>query len=85
MKAITLRNLPPEVARLVQRRAREKRTSLNKAIIELLEERSGTVRKRSRALYDDLDYLSGSWTREEAAAFEQVLKEQRTIDPDVWE
>jgi hypothetical protein len=85
MKAITLRNLPPEVARLVQRRAREKRTSINKAIIELLEERSGTARKRSRALYDDLDHLAGSWTREEAAAFEQVLKEQRTIDPDVWE
>ena len=85
MKAITLRNLPAEVARLVQRRAREKRTSLNKEIIELLEERSGTVRKRSRVLYDDLDHLAGSWTREEAAAFEQVLKEQRTIDPDVWE
>jgi len=85
MKAITLRNLPPEVARLVQRRAREKRTSINKAIIELLEERSGTARKGSRALYDDLDHLAGSWTREEAAAFEQVLKEQRTIDPDVWE
>ena len=85
MKAITLRNLPPEVARLVQRRAREKRTSLKKAIIELLKERSGTARKRGRASYDDLDHLAGSWTQEEAAAFEQVLKEQRTIDPDVWE
>lgn len=84
MKAITLRNLPPEVARLVQRRAREKRISINEAIIELLEERSGTAGKRGRALSDDLDHLAGSWTREEAAAFEQVLKEQRTIDPDVW-
>lgn len=85
MKAITLRNLPPEVARLVQRRAREKRTSINKAIIELLEERSGTARKRGQTLYDDLDHLASSWTREEATSFDQALKEQRTIDPDVWE
>ena len=31
MNAITLRNLPPEVARPVQQRAKQKKTSVNKA------------------------------------------------------
>lgn len=84
MKAITLRNLPPEVARLVQQRAREKKSSINKAIIELLEERAGATRKQGQTVHDDLDHLAGRWTPEEAASFEQALKEQRTIDPDVW-
>lgn len=43
MKAITLRNLPDEVARMVQRRAKQKNTSVNKAVIDLLEE-SGVCR-----------------------------------------
>lgn len=39
-----------------------------------------TVRKeRSGPVYHDLDDLAGSWSREEAAAFDEVLQEQRTI------
>jgi len=49
MKAITLRNLPPDVARTVQQRAKLKKTSVNKAVIELLEEPSGgKAKKRKR-------------------------------------
>ena len=48
MKAITLRNLPPEVARTVQLRAKQKKTSLNKAVIGLLEESAGARQKRNR-------------------------------------
>lgn len=47
MKAITLRNLPPEVARTVQLRAKQKKTSVNKAVIELLEESAGARKKES--------------------------------------
>lgn len=45
MKAITLRNLPPEVARTVQQRAKQKKNSVNKAVIELLEESTGARQK----------------------------------------
>lgn len=48
MKAITLRNLPPDVARTVQQRAKQKKTSVNKAVIELLEESVGGKEKRNR-------------------------------------
>ena len=49
MKAITLRNLPPEVARTVQLRAKQKKTSVNKAVIELLEESAGGKAKKESA------------------------------------
>ena len=85
MKAITLRNLPPEVAKTVQQRAKKKKTSVNKAVIELLEESSGgKAKKKASARYHDLDHLAGTWTKEEAAAFDKLIAEQRTIDPDLW-
>ena len=85
MKAITLRNLPPEVARTVQLRAKQKKTSVNKAVIELLEESAGgKATKKAPVRYHDLDHLVGTWTKKEAAAFDKIVKSFRTIDPDLW-
>ena len=85
MKAITLRNLPPDVARTVQQRAKQKKTSVNKAVIVLLEESvGGKGKKKAPVRYHDLDHLAGTWTKEEAAAFEVLIAEQRTIDPELW-
>lgn len=86
MKAITLRNLPAEIAKTIQRRAKEKKTSVNKAVIELLEESVGgkAPKKKEKARYHDLDHLIGTWTKEEAEEFEKLLAEQRTIDPKLW-
>jgi plasmid stability protein len=82
MKAITLRNLPPDVARTVQRRAKQKKTSVNKAVIELLEESVGAkTKKKTPVRYHDLDLLVGTWTKEEADAFDKLIAEQRAIDP----
>jgi len=47
MKAITLRNHPPEGARTVQLRAKQKKTGVNEAVIELLEESAGGKEKDS--------------------------------------
>ena len=85
MKAITLRNLPPELARVIRRKASEKRTSVNKTVISLLEEGIGIRRKKgAKALYRDLDGLAGCWTKQEASAFEKALARQRATDPDLW-
>ena len=85
MKAITLRNLPPDVARTVQQRAKQKKTSVNKAVIELLEESAGgKAKKKAQIRYQDLDHLVGTWTKEEADAFDKIVGSFRTIDPDLW-
>lgn len=85
MKAITLRNLPPDIARTVQQRAKQRKTSVNKAVIELLEESAGgEAKKKAPIRYQDLDHLVGTWTKEEADAFDKLIAEQRTIDPGLW-
>ena len=85
MKAITLRNLPPDVARTVQQRDKQKKTSVNKAVIELLEESAGgKAKKKAPIRYQDLDHLVGTWTKEEADAFDKIVRSFRTIDPDLW-
>lgn len=85
MNAITVRNLPPELARLIRQKAKQERTSLNRAVISLLEEATGLGRQdRKEVLRDDLDALAGSWTKEEADEFDAFLRDHRTIDPEMW-
>jgi hypothetical protein len=85
VKAITIRNIPPDLARLIRHRAMAERTSLNRTVIHLLEESMGGAEKTSpEGLHHDLDELAGSWTAEEAAAFDAALASQRRIDSELW-
>ncbi len=85
MKVVTLRNLPPGLIRIIQRRADERRASIAKTVISLLEESVGIgTRRKERHTYHDLDDLSGSWAKGEAASFDRALKVQRTIDAELW-
>ena len=85
MKAITLRNLPPEVSKAIQQRAKRNKTSVNRAVIGLLEESLGKKQqKKDKVRYHDLDHLAGSWTKKEAEECEKFIAEQRTIDPGLW-
>jgi hypothetical protein len=84
MKAITLRNLPPEVARRLARKAHQERLSLNRAAIRALEEAFGVARKKAAPVYHDLDFLIGSLSEEDARILDRSLKAQRKIDPEIW-
>lgn len=85
MNAITLRNVPPQVARAIRERAKKEKTSLNRAVIRLLEEATGLGGPgRKQRVRDALDALAGSWTKEEADEFDAFLREHRTIDPEMW-
>jgi len=85
MKAITLRNIPANVAKAIQDKAREAHASMNRAVVLLLEERLGlgTDKKKER-IHHDLDHLMGTWSAEEADEFDRALREQRRIDPELW-
>ncbi len=84
MSAITLRNLPPAVARAIREKAKKERTSLNRAVISLLEEATGLTSRRKEVLHHDLDRFAGCWTKEEYDEFMGALREQRQIDPEMW-
>jgi len=85
VKVVTVRQIPRELARAIDRRARATRTSVNKAVIGLLEEATGLAKRPAdRVRHHDLDDLAGSWSREEAATFDRSLAVQRAVDEDVW-
>jgi hypothetical protein len=84
MKPITRRNLPPEVARTIRQTAQEQNLSANRAVIRLLEEKTGAGRPKMRTVHHDLDALAGSWSTSEARAFDRALARQRVIDQDLW-
>jgi hypothetical protein len=86
MKAITLRNLPPELVERIEQESAQRGTSLNKTVIRLLEEallRAATEQKHP--VHHDLDSLAGSWSQQEADEFDQALGQQRSIDKELWD
>lgn len=84
MSAITLRNLSPEVLKIIRRRAMEGKTSINKVVVGVLEECLGLTGHRRNVVHHDLDHVIGSWTRQQADQFERTLTAQRQIDRDLW-
>jgi plasmid stability protein len=85
VKTITLRNLPPELARRLEAKARELGSSLEEAVILLLEERLMSRPPASPSeRHRDLDFLAGSSTAEEADELDCGLQEQRRIEPELW-
>lgn len=85
MRSITLRNLPRELLRKIQERARADRTSATRAAIRILEESLGLARKpQGRVEHDDLDFLIGAWSRDRADALDAAIRDQRRIDPELW-
>lgn len=85
MNAITVRNLPPQVARAVRAKARREGLSLNRTVVKLLEEATGArARGAPVTLHRELDHLSGAWSQAQFEEFQEALDEQRAIDPDMW-
>jgi plasmid stability protein len=85
MTAITVRNIPQKLQEVIKRRADADGLSLNKTVIRMLEEAAGQRTTTGRELHRDLDHLAGTWSDEQAAAFEAALAEQRRVDPELWE
>jgi hypothetical protein len=85
MKVVTLRNLSPALTQRIRQRARERGTSITRAVIGLLEERLGLNAPGHRTPdHDDLDALAGSWSQQDADAFDRALNDQRRLDPNLW-
>ncbi len=86
MKVITLRNIPPDVARRIEEKSARSGLSLNKTVISILEEGLGlSGGERPRVRNNDFDEFCGIWSEEQADEFDRSLAEQRRIDPELWE
>jgi len=82
MSQLTVRNLPPEIEEAIRRRARERHISINQSITELLCEALGIPESGGKRR--DLSDLAGTWSEDEAQAFDEAIRHQRGIDEELW-
>jgi hypothetical protein len=73
----TIRGVPPEVDRILRRKAAQDKKSLNQLILEELT--ASTIGSPRRADFSD---LVGRWTPD--PAFDEIVTAQRQIDWDKW-
>jgi hypothetical protein len=73
----TIRGIPPEVDRVLRRKAAHRKQSLNQLIVDELTAATTDVRKR-----ENFHDVAGQWTPD--SAFDEILATQRQIDPDKW-
>ncbi len=85
MKAVTIRNLPADLARAVRRKAHMERTSLNHAVISLAAAgAAATPVSAVRSPSTDFTQFAGTWSRARVARYRRVFRTTRRIDPDLW-
>ncbi len=84
MNTLTLRGIKPDLAEQLRRRAANQGKSLNRCIVELVEESVlGNASGKTRA-HHDLDHLFGSLSKEDARHIKDAVADSRTLDQEVW-
>lgn len=77
-RQLTIRNVPAEVGKRLDRLSRERGESLNTVVVGILTDSVGVDARRAR-----LERYA-TWTADDAAAFDEALASQRVIDADLW-
>ncbi len=83
-RQLTIRSIDSSLRAALEREAARRGKSLNKTVLALLAERLGLADSSSAAPHDDLDELAGTWSKSEAARFEEALGAQRQVDAKLW-
>ena len=80
MTTLTIRNLPDELAKALEREKRRRGESLNQTVIDLLSQGLGVGAPRSNGLAR----LAGTWTEEEYRQFEDAVAPFEHVDDELW-
>jgi hypothetical protein len=83
---LTLRGFNEELAESIRRLAQRDGTSLNKAALKLLRKGAGLSdgKRNANTIGSSLDDLFGTWSREEAEAFNSALDVFEVVDESAW-
>ena len=82
MSQITLRNLDSRIESFIRQKAQEQNASLSEVANQLLAKAIGldsNIEKKR-----NLRHLAGTWSEEEAAAFESSQAQFSEIDEELW-
>lgn len=79
---LTLRNVPDEVESGLRQKAHAAGRSLNRTVIELLEQSLAPAAREGKKR--DLSRLAGQWDRQACEEFERHARVFEQIDEEVW-
>ena len=79
---LTVRNVPPDLARALEQEKLRRGTSLNRTVLDLLAQALGVA---ATSEYDNgLGDFAGGWTQEEYEAFEKTVSVFEKVDEELW-
>jgi hypothetical protein len=82
MKHLTIRGISPDLAKALEKEARDRSQSLNQAVKDLLARALGRTEGGS---YDNgLGRFAGSWSEEDMRLFEERTASFEQIDDELW-
>ncbi len=85
MTQLTVRGFDKPLEQRIRQHARRKGVSLNKAALDLLRRGAGLAPdSHGDTVGDSLDRFAGTWTREQARAFERAVSVMDRVDPGLW-
>ena len=84
MTTMTLRGIDETISGALKARAQQEASSVNTVMLKILKEALGLEKKKRTAEYHDLDYLAGTWSQQDAKAFEQATAVFESVDESLW-
>ncbi|MBI4793024.1 MAG: hypothetical protein HY789_09955 [Deltaproteobacteria bacterium] len=84
MATMTLRGIDDRIANALKEQEKKEGISVNSLTLKLLKEKLGIEKQNRNLLYDDLNHLAGTWSEEQATAFEEVVAGFEKVDEKMW-
>lgn len=82
MKALTIRNVDPALAKALERERTRRKTSLNQTVVDLLRQSLGVG--GGKRYSNGLRALAGTWSAKDKAEFDAATEVFEQIDVELW-
>jgi plasmid stability protein len=84
MTTMTIRGLDDVTINALKQKAKKEGSSVNAALVKLLQEALGVTKKKRTVIYNDLDHLAGTWSDKDYKEFLQATADFAKIDENLW-
>ncbi len=82
MKALTIRNVDPALAKALERERKRRGDSLNQTVLDVLRQSLGVGPGQRRS--NGLRELAGTWSARDKAEFDAATKMFEVVDDELW-
>ena len=84
MTTMTIRGLDDLTINALKEKAKKEGSSVNAAVVKLLQEELGIKKKKRAVVHNDLDHLAGTWSDKDYKEFLQATADFAKIDENLW-